>query len=311
MFSFFHNQEATNLGQGVDLAFYVIFGISILFLIGITVTMIWFVVKYRRSKHPRAVQIREHPWLEITWLVIPTALVMVMFYYGYIAFAPMHEAPKDAMVVHVVGKMWVWEFDYPDGKTATELVLPINKPVKLNMTSLDVIHSLFIPAFRVKEDVVPGDTTSIWFIPERPGTYEILCAEYCGLRHSYMEAKAKIVPQAEYDAWLAALPAKAEGEPEGLTIIKKNACAGCHSLDGSKVVGPTFKGLFGKSETVIEGGKEVQITADSLYIVKSILEPDVQVVKGYNKGLMRSYKGVIPDEDIAKVVHYLRTMDEK
>jgi cytochrome c oxidase subunit 2 len=144
MFSIFHNQNATNLGHGVDLAFYVIFGISILFLIGITITMIWFVVRYRRKKHPKAIQVKEHTWLEITWLVIPTILVMVMFYYGYIAFTPMHNAPKDAMVVKVTGKMWVWEFEYPGKKMATELTLPINKPVKLAMTSVDVIHSLFI-----------------------------------------------------------------------------------------------------------------------------------------------------------------------
>lgn len=309
MFSFVQNQNATNLGHGVDLAFYVIFGISIVFLIGITITMVWFVVRYRRSKHPKAVQVKEHTWLEVTWLVIPTIIVMVMFYYGYIAFTPMHDAPKDAMVVKVIGKMWVWEFVYPGNKVASELTLPVNKPVRLDMTSVDVIHSLFIPAFRVKEDVVPGDTTNIWFIPQREGTYEILCTEYCGLRHSYMEAKAKIVSQADYDAWLAGLKTQGEGEPEGLAILKKNACLGCHSLDGTKLVGPTFKGIFGKKETVIENGSETEITADSLYIISSILEPDKQVVKGFNKGLMRTYKGVIPDDEIMKAYQYLKTLN--
>jgi cytochrome c oxidase subunit 2 len=174
---------------------------------------------------------------------------------------------------------------------------------------VDVIHSLFIPAFRVKEDVVPGDTTNIWFIPQREGTYEILCTEYCGLRHSYMEAKAKIVSQADYDAWLAGLKTQGEGEPEGLAILKKNACLGCHSLDGTKLVGPTFKGIFGKKETVIENGAETEITADSLYIISSILEPDKQVVKGFNKGLMRTYKGVIPDDEIMKAYQYLKSLN--
>ena len=311
MFSIVKNTNATNLGQGVDMAFFVIFGISILFLIGITITMLWFVVRYRRSKHPKAVQVKEHTWLEVTWLIIPTIIVMVMFYFGYIAFMPMHEAPEDAMTVKVIGKMWVWEFEYPGKKVASEMTLPINKPVKLEMHSVDVIHSLFIPAFRVKEDVLPGDTTSIWFIPQQLGEYEILCTEYCGLRHSYMTAKTRIVTQEEYDAWHAALPTKADQEPEGLTIMKKNACMGCHSLDGSKLVGPTFKGVVGKQETVIENGKEVEITADSLYIINSIIDPEKQIVKGYNKGLMKSYKGVIPDDEIVKVFQYLKTLDAK
>ena len=159
----------------------------------------------------------------------------------------MRNAPKDAMVVKVIAKMWTWEFEYPGNKISKELTVPLNKPVKLEMTSLDVIHSLFIPAFRVKEDVLPKMTTTIWFIPQREGVYEILCAEYCGLRHSYMEAKAKVVSQAGYDAWYAALPLKAASEPEGLAIMKKNACMGCHSLDGTKLVGPSLKGIFGQT----------------------------------------------------------------
>src|SRR5512133_3678956 len=159
MFSIVKNQYATNLGEGVDFAFYLIIGISVFLLIGITGTMVWFVVRYRRSKHPNAVQIHEHPWLEITWLVVPTILAMVMFYYGYIAFTPQRDAPKDAMIVKVIAKMWTWEFEYPGNKISNELTVPLNKSVKLEMTSLDVIHSLFIPAFRIKEDVLPKMTT--------------------------------------------------------------------------------------------------------------------------------------------------------
>ena len=311
MYSIVKNQYATNLGEGVDLAFYVILGISVLFLIGITITMVWFVVRYRRSKHPKAVQIHEHPWLEITWLVIPTAIVLVMFYYGYIAYLPQREAPKDAMIVKVIARMWSWEFEYPGGKTSNVLTLPMGKPVQLKMTSVDVIHSFYVPAFRIKEDVVPGDTTMMWFIPQREGIYEILCAEYCGLRHSYMEAKAKIVSPEAYALWLAGLPVKAATEPEGLTILKKNACTGCHSLDGTKLVGPTFKGLFGRPVTVIEDSKEVTLTADSTYILTSILDPNKQVVKGFPPGLMKTYKGIIKEEDMVKIFQYLKTMDAK
>lgn len=309
MFSVFKPQYASNIAEGVDLAFYVIFGISIFFLIAITIVMIWFIVRYNRKRHPKAVQVKEHAWLEITWTLIPLAIVMLMFYYGYIAFTPMRDAPPEAMVVKVIGKMWSWEFEYPGGKMANEMNLPINKPVKLEMTSVDVVHSLFIPAFRVKEDVVPGLTTYLWFIPQIEGTYEVVCTEYCGLRHSYMEARSTVMSQEAYDAWYAALPLKAVGEPEGLAIMKKNACLGCHSLDGVKLVGPTFKEFYGKKETILVDGNAKQITVDSAYVINAIVNPDQEIVQGYNKGLMKSYKGVIPDDDIVKIYQYLKTLN--
>ena len=299
MFSIFETQTASNLAPGVDKAFLIIIGISLFFLIGITAVMIYILIRYNRKRHPKAVQIHESTPLEITWTIIPLIVVMVMFYYGFIAFSPMTTAPKDSLVVGVVGKMWVWEFNYPGDKASDTLMLPINKPVNLEMTSLDVIHSLFIPGFRVKQDLVPGSVQKMWFIPERLGTYEILCAEYCGLRHSYMGAKAVVVTQEEFDKWLAARPKKAQGEPEGLALIKKNACTGCHSLDGSKLVGPSFKGLFGRKFNVIVDGNPQAVVADSSYIVESILSPDAKTVEGFNKGLMKSYKGSDPERRIS------------
>jgi cytochrome c oxidase subunit II len=311
MFSLFEPRYPSNMAQGVDLAFYLIYGISIFLLVAMTVVILWFVIRYNRKRHPKAVQIREHTWLEITWTVIPTAIAMVMFYYGYIAFTPMHNPPKDAMVVKVTGRMWVWEFEYPGNRITDTLMLPVNKPVKLELFSPDVVHSLFIPAFRIKEDVVPGRHNSIWFIPTLEGTYEILCTEYCGLRHSYMEAKAIIVPQAQYDKWLAALPLKGTTEPEGLTIMKSNACLSCHTFTGQKLVGPSLKDIFGRTVTVVQDGKTVQVTADSTYILTSILDPNKQVVEGFNPGLMKSYKGVIPDKDIQTIYQFLKTQHAK
>jgi cytochrome c oxidase subunit II len=311
MFSIFETQTASNLAPGVDKAFLIIIGISLFFLIGITAMMIFILVRYNRKRHPKAVQIKENTPLEIAWTIIPLVVVMVMFYYGFIAFSPMTVAPKDSLVVGVVGKMWVWEFNYPGDKSSDTLMLPLNKPVELEMTSLDVIHSLFIPGFRVKQDLVPGSVQKMWFIPERLGIYEILCAEYCGLRHSFMGAKAVVVTQPEFDRWLAARPKKAQGEPEGLALIKKNACTGCHSLDGSKLVGPSFKGLVGRSFNVLVDGNSQKVTADSAYIFESILMPDAMTVEGFNKGLMKSYKGIIPNDDINKIYQYLKTLDGK
>ncbi len=299
--------EASNFAAGVDQAFKIIFGISIFILIGITTVMITFVVKYRRSKHPKAEQIKDNTILEITWTLIPLAIALLMFYYGYTAFRPQRDFPKDAMNVTVVSKMWAWSFVYPGDKESDVLVLPLNKAVILNLTSLDVIHSFYIPAFRQKEDCVPGKVNQMWFIPTMAGEFWVLCAEYCGMNHSYMEAKVKVVPESEYKAWINALPKKA-AEPEGLTIIKKNACTGCHSIDGTKLVSTSFKGIYGKKSIVLTEGKEHTVTVDAAYINSSIFEPDKDIVKGLPKGVMKSYKGIVRDDEVSKIIEYLKSI---
>jgi cytochrome c oxidase subunit 2 len=298
---------ASNFVEGVDLAFKIIFGISLFFLVGITTVMLYFVYRYDRKRHPKAVQIKDNNILEITWITIPLILVILMFYYGYVAFSPMRNVPKDAIPITVIGKMWSWTFEYEGGKQSADLVIPINKAIKLNLHSDDVIHALYIPAFRVKEDVVPGKKNYMWFIAQQPGTYDILCTVYCGLRHSYMEAKARVVSEAEYLAWLKALPEKSS-EPEGLLILKKNACTGCHSIDGSKIVSTSFKGLYGKTEKVVTDGKERTITVDDDYIKSSVFDPDKDLVVGFQKGIMKTYKGIVTEDEMAKVTDYLKTI---
>ncbi len=298
---------ASNFVEGVDLAFKVIFGISLFFLAGITTVMLWFVFRYSRKRHPVAEQIKDNNLLEITWITIPLILVLLMFYYGYAAFSPQRIVPKDAIPITVIGKMWVWTFEYEGGKQSPVLVVPLNKPVRLNLHSEDVIHSLFIPAFRIKEDVVPGKNNFMWFIAQQPGEYDVLCTVYCGLRHSYMETKTRVVSEAEYEAWLKALPEKSN-EPEGLVILKKNACTGCHSIDGSKIVSVSFKGMFGKSEKVMTNGSERSITIDEEYIKSSLYDPDKDIVSGYQKGIMKTYKGLVSEQEMTKIIDYLKTI---
>ncbi len=257
--------EVSNFVGGVDRVFLIIFGIGIFFLIGITLTMLIFVRKYRRSHHPSAVQVRERTWVEMMWIIIPTLLVLLMFYYGYDAYSPMENPPGDAMVVKTYGKMWEWSFEYSNGKTSGDLVLPINKAVKLDLISQDVIHGFFIPSFRVKEDVVPGKNNFVWFIPKTYGEYEILCTAYCGLKHSFMQSKVVVVSQQRFKTWLDSLPEK-KVEPEGLTLIKNNACTGCHSLDGTKGIAPTLYKLFDSKVIVVKDDEEKEITADEMYI---------------------------------------------
>lgn len=300
--------EASNFVQGVDSVFKLILGIAFFFLIGITAVIIIFIIKYNKKRHPKAEQIPNNTALEITWTVIPLILVLVMFYYGYMAFLPMRKAPKDAMVVKTTGRMWTWDFEYPNGKHSPELVVPLKKAVRLDMTSKDVIHGMFIPAFRLKEDVIPGKQTLIWFIPEIEGSYEIFCSAYCGIDHSTMQSAVKVVPEEEFNKWLAEKPKVDVTAKAGLEIIKRNACTSCHSLDGSRIIGPSFKGLFGSKHVVVIDGKEREITADTSYIHTSILDPDKDVVKGFNKGMMRSYQGVVSDDDFKSIVEYLKTL---
>jgi len=303
--------EGSNLAAAVDRAFIFIFAISFIITIGITVLMIYILIHFSRKRNKNPQQFSHNTKLEVTWTVIPLIIVLMMFYYGWVGFAPMRKVPADAMPITVIGRMWSWEFDYGNGKISKELVVPFNKNVKLNLVSVDVNHSLFIPAFRVKEDVVPGYKNYLWFRPIMKGTFDIYCSEYCGLAHSDMLAKAVVVDSLEFNKWLADLKVS-ENLPEhpGLAIIKANACLTCHSMDGSKIIGPSFKGLFGRKTMLVTdtGGKEIEATAD--YIKKSIIDPNVDVVKGFNMGLMQSYKEKITDADLDKIVDYFKSTSE-
>jgi cytochrome c oxidase subunit 2 len=189
--------------RGVDLAFWYILGISALLLVGITVVMIYFVIKYRRSKHPDPVDIRDNLNLEVVWTILPTIIALTMFWVGWKSYIGLRDVPEDALEIQVAGQMFSWIFLYPNDKeTEGELVVPYGKAVKLNLESWDVLHSFYIPSYRIKVDAVPGMPTYAWFMADKIGEYDILCTEYCGIEHAYMLAKLKIVPEQEYLAWL-------------------------------------------------------------------------------------------------------------
>ena len=222
----------------------------------------------------------------------------------------MRNVPKDAMEINAIGRMWEFEFDYGDGKISKDtLVLPLGKAIKLNLISEDVNHSLFIPAFRIKEDMVPGYNNFMWFIPTKEGSFDILCAEYCGLMHSAMLGKAVVKSEQEYTNWLAELKiTDKNAEPAGLKILKENSCLSCHSLDGSRLVGPSFKGLYGSDKTVETDAGEQTVEAMEEYIKDAIFNPNKEVVKGYPKGVMQPYTDVVSEEDVEKITEYLKTI---
>lgn len=303
--------NASTFVQGVDTAFVVILGISLFFLVGITAVMIWFVIRYNRKRNPKPKDVKDNTKLEIIWTVIPTILVLVMFWYGWIGYTPMRNIPPGALTIKATGRMWSWDFEYENGKRSEILVVPQGKPVKLELYSPDVLHSLYIPAFRIKEDVVPGINNVMWFQSDKLGEYDIFCAEYCGVRHAYMLSKVVVKPEAEYIEWYNSQPDSTDVElvSVGFQVLQRNACFSCHSRDGSKLVGPSFKNLWMAPRTVRdEKGKKRDIVADEDYIRSSIYDPNKEIVEGYSKGLMISYKETINEEEMKEVINYLREL---
>jgi len=287
---------------------FIIGGFAVFILVSFTIIMILFVVKFNRKRNPKATQVKDNVMLEATWITLPTLLVIFMFYIGWEGFLPMRQDPKDAMHVKAIGRMWKWSFEYPGNKTSDTLVLPIDKSVRVDLLSKDVIHGFFVPAFRIKEDCVPGKNNYCWFIPGELGDFDLICSAYCGVSHSYMTAVIRIVPQDEFDKWLTAQKFKTAGKNLGYQVLDKNGCVACHSLDGSKSVGPTFLGLYGSNVEITTNGTDHKVIADNSYITTSILEPNKDIVKGFSPNIMQSYKGMITDKDIQTVVEYLKTL---
>ena len=292
---------ASSYSGMVDGAFWFILIASVIMLLGITFAMIWFMVRYRRSRNPNPSQIADNVTLEAIWTILPTILVLVMFYYGWAGFRVMREVPEGSFPVTVRGQMWNWSFIYPDGRVLPELVVPVGHPVKLNLTSADVIHSFFVPAFRLKEDCMPGRENHAWFQAEEAGIYTVFCAEYCGDQHSQMLTTVKAIPKEEFDEFFG-------GEwvrPTGQELLQTKGCLVCHSLDGSKLIGPSFKGVWGSTETVITDGQPRQITVDEDYVYRSILEPAADLVEGYDN-LMPDQSALVDSLDIANIIEFLK-----
>lgn len=309
--------DPSNFVASFNIAFYFIVAISLVFIIGLTILMLYFVYRYNKKRHAEAVQITGNTKLEIVWTVIPILLTLVMFHYGWTGWKPMNKAPDDAMVVTSTARMWNFSFRYENGKESPDLVVPVNKPVKINLVSIDVLHSLFVPAFRIKSDMVPGMEKMMWFLPQREGDYDLYCAEYCGLQHSAMSANVKVLSEADFLAWYADTAEVAGVSDEsvagsaGLEILRAQGCNACHSSDGSRIVGPSYLNLFGEQQIVVREGKEVTVTIDEEYIRRAIYDPDVEITKGFPRGLMQSYEGIISEEDLVKIIEYLKTLNEK
>lgn len=311
-------QNASSFVSQVDSAFVFIFGISLFFLVGITAFMVYYIIRYRKSKHAEATHIEGSNTLEVIWTIIPTILVLSMFYYGWSGWKFQREIPEDAIPIKTIARMWSFTFQYENGLITDTLFVPKDKAVNLDLVALDVLHSFYIPAFRVKQDMVPGKQTNIWFESGKEGEYEIFCAEYCGLRHSYMRSLVKVIPVGEFEAMtkidsstMAANNAIVDSRQAGISITRKYGCNACHTSDGTKLVGPSYKNIMGRMRTVIKDGEEQEIKADEDYIRRSIYDPNAEVVKGYEKGLMLSYKDQVSEEEFKLLLDYFNYLSEQ
>jgi len=318
-------KQASTFAPQVDNLFYFILWVSVFFFMLVAILMVIFVIKYRHREGHTATPTPSHSTaLELTWTVIPTILVLTMFYFGFKAYMDMAVAPPNSYEVQVTAQTWAWSFTYPNGYTSgAELHVPRGVPVRLVLSSQDVIHSLFIPNFRIKKDAVPGRYNRFWFEATEVGEYPIYCAEYCGAQHSEMLGKVVVHPvnardvnpagsEAEKITFSEWLEKASDWEKAGIAPAEAgkklyDRCKQCHSLDGSAGTGPTFKDLWGREEEMSDGTK---ILVDENYVHESIINPNAHIVKGYpSPSVMPTFKGQLKEpRDINAIIALLKTI---
>lgn len=307
-FKLFPDQASTMAGR-VDALYFFMLAVTAFFTLLVGGLVIFFAVKYRRREGLAPPEKFENARLEMLWTVVPLLITVVMFVWGAKVAVAQSKVPDNALSIHVIGKQWMWHVAHADGRREiNELTVPVGRPVKLTMTSQDVIHAFYIPDFRMKQDVVPGRYSYLWFEPEKPGTYHLFCAEYCGTLHSGMIGKVNVLSQADYERWLANTPAGDEPmDVKGAKIFAQQSCNVCHSQ-----LAPTMAGLYGKTEHVYVGSPENKqdVLVDEAYLRESILYPRAKIVQGYeaSASLMPTFQGQLTEEQVMCLVAYIKTL---
>jgi cytochrome c oxidase subunit II len=325
--------EASSIAASIDALHFFVIAVTMLGWLAVTVAAITFIIRYRRrhgETRPQAGAPAPRGF-ELGVVVGLLGLFLLWWVIGYVEYLKIREPPKDAMEVYGVGKQWMWKFSYPDGRSSIGiLTVPAGRPVKLFLTSRDVIHGFYVPAFRIKQDVLPGRYTTAWFQVDEPGTYQIMCTQYCGLLHSNMWGSVVALSPADYEKWLQRTePAESgaseegaglaeEAVPGGLArtgvtlglaargreVAARYACFNCHTIDGRVHIGPTWKDLY-HSRVPLEGGGEVR--ADEAYLTESMMDPRAKIVRGFTP-VMPSYQGVLEPADVAALVEYIKSL---
>lgn len=305
--------QASTIAPDIDRIFYLIYWVNVVFFVAMMGAVFLFFFKYKqKSPDQKTSAIKGSHTLELIGAVIPTILSVVLFVTGFRVYVDSSVPPADSMDVRVVAQKWKWDFYYPEaGVTSDSLVVPAGENVRLTMSSKDVLHSFFVPDFRVKKDVLPNRYSVVWFNAPDAGEHNIFCTEYCGDGHSVMLNTVEVLEPAAYDAWLteqvaaASAPRPGPGIELGELLYKEKACNGCHTADGSALVGPTFKGLYGKSEALEDGST---VTVDDDYLRESIEAPAAKIVKGYAPS-MPPFEGQLTDEELNSLIDYIKTLE--
>ena len=297
----------TDYTARLDSLYSFLIGVSALACILVIIAFVYFSIRYRRkSENEKGHAKVSHSFiLEFTWSFIPFLIFMVAFVWGCILYYDFKRAPEDSLEIHVYGQMWSWEFVYKNGrKTTNELYVPLNKPVKLIMTSRDVLHSFYIPTFRIKQDLVPGIYTSLWFKANRKGKFHVFCAEFCGTGHSAMMAKVNVVSLEEWEEWLQNEPFKGLSLKEIGKKTFQGRCTICHKTTKEKFIGPGLAGVFGSKR---EFSNASVLTADENYLRESILNPAEKIVNGYPNA-MTPFAGALSEEELSGLIEYLKSL---
>jgi cytochrome c oxidase subunit 2 len=298
--------QASTLAAEVDALYCFLLGVSGFFALLIAVLVTYFAVRYRRRPDdPLPRPIHGSMALELTWTLIPFGLAMIMFFWGASVYLKIARPPDNALQVFVVGKQWMWKLQHLEGRREiNELHVPLGRPIRLTMTSEDVIHSFYVPAFRVKQDVLPGRYSSVWFEATKAGTYHLFCAEYCGTEHSRMIGRVVVLDPAEYQAWLSGGPPAPSLASAGAELFQQLGCESCHAgVSGAR--GPALTGLFGKPVQLKSGAT---VVADEAYLRESVLLPQAKIVAGYDP-IMPTFKGLVSEEGVLQLIAYIKTLE--
>jgi cytochrome c oxidase subunit 2 len=297
--------QASTMAARVDHLYFFLVAVCSFFAILVTVLVVLFAIKYRR-RHPgeSGAPIHGSLALELIWTGIPFILAMVMFFWGASVYFAIARVPAEAMDVYAVGKQWMWKFQHPEGpREINELHVPVNTPVRVLITSEDVLHDLYFPAFRTKMDAIPGRYTQLWFEATEVGTFHLFCAEYCGTKHSGMIGHVIVMPQTEYQAWVGGGAVEGTLAQRGEKLFTQLACITCHRAD-SQGRGPVLNGLFGSSVPLSNGNV---VTADAGYVRESILNPTAKVVQGFPP-IMPTFQGQVSEEQLLALTEYIKSL---
>ena len=310
LFGFTMPAQAAKNVHYVDDLYNAVLLLSILGFLGLMSAIVFFALRFHKSQNEKSAYIPHSALAETIWTVIPTIIFVGISIWGLWAYFEKEKLPEKALVVKVTGKQWAWEYTYEKNglqfSTTGDMYLPVGEPIILEMTSTDVIHSFYIPSFRVKRDTVPGMISKVSFTPTEEGNFTVFCTEFCGTSHSRMRSNIRVVNKDRYEKWINRQIKEANiSDPVELGYrIYNNNCATCHSLDGSKIVGPSFQGLWG-SNRAFEAGES--LVADADYIRESIINPQAKIVKGYTEAKMNSFAGQFDEKQLGYLVEFLKT----